>query len=423
MTAPTRSARIHTEKGPALSSAISARKDELLSGSVPTRFPTKTKKKRKADSDLRHPQQRRAYYHDHPRISYGFQASSQVPITSSDANEEDVTSSPLTPTSQSPSTLSLNGVLRQHRKRLYIHPLQWTSQHLHVLGCEFVTQSRTPSPPLEEITPSDPNEDLRPQQTVDASPNAIKAMKALKSLRSEFNNEKGRIWAIDDLMAAYGFAHRPRPSSSGHDLLPFGYGARVVASLKVDRVYSHSCAFAAYLDLDRIDLLRTDTVYTSWHRKLFEKWPDNEPVKRILEAKLRRIQPSAQQYDPFILAVLVALAQERRRPCPTRNAAETPSAVLKPDSNTRLSRHVIDLMASSMQVYVLATTSCDSTHLWAYTARFPAPFLDKFDQPSQACYADPLAISYFKIPLSPISTSTRMLDRTFVGKPESCPQL
>lgn len=352
MTAPTRSAQIHTAKGTALSSAISARKHELPSDSVPARFPTKTRK-RKADSDLRHPQQRRAYYDDHPRISCDFQASSQVPVTSSDANEEDVTSSPSTATSQFPSTLSLDDVIRQHRKRLYIHPLQWTSQHLHILGCQFVTQSRTPRPPLEEITPSDPNKGLRPQQTVDVSPNAIKA---LKSLRSEFNNEKGRRWAIDDLMAAYGFAHRPRPSSSGHDLLPLGYGARAVTSLKVDRVFSHSSAFAAYLDLDRIDLLRTDTVYTRWHRKLFEKWPDNEPVKTILQAKLRRIQPSTQQYDPFILAVLVALAQERRRSCLIRNAAETPSAILEPDSSTRLSRHVKDPMASSMQVSLVFST-------------------------------------------------------------------
>ena len=35
---------------------------------------------------------------------------------------------------------SINGILQQHaQKRLYVHPLQWTSDHLHFLGCEFVS--------------------------------------------------------------------------------------------------------------------------------------------------------------------------------------------------------------------------------------------------------------------------------------------
>lgn len=353
MAASIRSTQIHTAKDTTLLSATSSAKDERASDSVLSPFSTKTGK-RKADSDLPHPpQRRRAYYDVGLHIPCDFQAISQVHATYLCANEEDVTSSPPTPTPQSPSTSSLDDLIRQHRGRLYVHPLQWTSQHLHILGCQFVTQSWGLSPPLEEITPSDPNQDLRPRHTVIVSPDA---RKALKLLWSEINNKTVQRLAMDYLMAAYGFVYRKQPSSSGHDLLPLGYGTRAVASLKVDRVFSHSSASAAYLDLDHLESLRTDTVYTSWHRKLFMKWPNNKPVEMILQTKLRRIQPSTPQYDPFILAVLVALAQGRRRFCLIGNAASTPSAILKPDASTRSLRHVIDPMASSMQVSLVFST-------------------------------------------------------------------
>lgn len=34
---------------------------------------------------------------------------------------------------------SINGILRQHaRQRLYVRPLYWTAEHLHLLGCVFI---------------------------------------------------------------------------------------------------------------------------------------------------------------------------------------------------------------------------------------------------------------------------------------------
>jgi len=40
-----------------------------------------------------------------------------------------------------PHPLSINGLIRKHcRNRLYVHPLQWTAQHLELLGYRFVCQ-------------------------------------------------------------------------------------------------------------------------------------------------------------------------------------------------------------------------------------------------------------------------------------------
>src|SRR5579871_6785750 len=47
--------------------------------------------------------------------------------------------------SQPPQLFSLNDLLRQHcHERLYVKPLNWTVQHLQLLGCRFVRHQRTP---------------------------------------------------------------------------------------------------------------------------------------------------------------------------------------------------------------------------------------------------------------------------------------
>jgi hypothetical protein len=62
---------------------------------------------------------------------------------------------------------------------------------------------------------------------------------------------------------------------------------------------------------------------------------------------------------------------------------------------------------------VLATSTCKLTRLWAFTDRFPASYLNKFDYPSQVFPTDPVFISCSEIPLLPASAATDMLDKIF----------
>lgn len=60
------------------------------------------------------------------------------------------------------------------------------------------------------------------------------------------------------------------------------------------------------------------------------------------------------------------------------------------------------------------------THIWdysetrrrsavLYTARFPAAFLDRFDQPSRYFPSDPVIISYCRIPVAPTEDMFRAI--------------
>jgi hypothetical protein len=229
--------------------------------------------------------------------------------------------------------------------------LQWTSQHLQVLACQFVDQSWVSKAPLKDATNRSSQQSSRAQRNVPSQ----NVKKALASLRSHSNNDKLRSWAIEDLMAAYGFHRVTSPNSREGDALLLRYGPHDEVSLQVD-AFSRSHAPVAYLDLDKVESLRVNTVYTKFYRRLFQKRPHNKPVEAILKAKLRRIRPSIRQYDPFIVAVLVALAQERRRSFTTNNATEASICTLELDTRTKLS-HITDPIAAFTQVSILPDRS------------------------------------------------------------------
>ncbi|KAG7423264.1 hypothetical protein Forpi1262_v015646 [Fusarium oxysporum f. sp. raphani] len=308
----------------------------------------------------------------------------------------------------SPSTTSLEGLVRQHRERLYVRPLQWTMQHLLVLHCQFVDRTRTPDEMSERPEANGPrntpqNHQLRIPPTAET---------ALNQLQTKFHDPTVRVWAVEVFLTAYKLISPRPPSSSIFESLQLRYGKHLEI-LKVGRVYSQPSMVMAYIDLDDVDSLRRATVYTKWYRKLFKQWPDNKPVRAILKKRLRRMQPRERQYDPFLLPVLVALGQERRRrnfvsgiPDPFSGAHEPPSSPKLPQGTRR----------ASTNVTVLATTSHDPEHIWAYTVEFADAFLDCFDDPSKPCEADQLSISHSRIPLSPIEVTTTMLLETLATK-------
>jgi hypothetical protein len=242
----------------------------------------------------------------------------------------------------SSSTTSLEGLVRQHRERLYVRPLQWTMQHLLVLHCQFVDRTRTPDEMSERPEANGPRNTPQNHQ-VRIPPTAETA---LNQLQTKFHDPTVRVWAVEVFLTAYKLISPRPPSSSIFESLQLRYGKHLEI-LKVGRVYSQPSMVMAYIDLDDVDSLRRATVYTKWYRKLFKQWPDNKPVRAILKKRLRRMQPRERQYDPFLLPVLVALGQERRRrsfvsgiPDPFSGAHEPPSSPKLPQGTRRASTNV-----------------------------------------------------------------------------------
>lgn len=304
--------------------------------------------KRKADDDLQPPRQQRASPNDGQSISCDVETPFQLPPTTCIATEGDVATSTPSPTPQSFPSLSLNDQIRNQQERLWVHPLQWTLYHLDVLNCDFVDRSETSQPLVEESnTKSAVKAGLQPERVAVVSSNIEGA---LNLLSLNFKDIRSRKLAVSNLIIACGFNFREAEDPTNDNLLLFTYGKQHVASLRVDCAFSHPSTSVAYLDLEHVKYSRTNTVYTTWHQRLLEKWPVNMPVRRILDDKLRRIEPLAQQHDPFILATLVALAQERRRALLKRYDTKELSATAKSGQSTRQSRQAEDAKTSSVQV-------------------------------------------------------------------------
>ncbi|KAK0627104.1 hypothetical protein B0T14DRAFT_562939 [Immersiella caudata] len=99
--------------------------------------------------------------------------------------------------------------------------------------------------------------------------------------------------------------------------------------------------------------------------------------------------------DPYIAAVLVALAQ----------AAGRDSSVLAASQDEEVAP------GATVKVCLLARPS-DHPGLYFYKAQFPRAFLDRLDMPSRHFPSNGVRISYYLIPLSPITELARVMDYT-----------
>ncbi|KAH6632706.1 hypothetical protein F5144DRAFT_574973 [Chaetomium tenue] len=159
-----------------------------------------------------------------------------------------------------PEPSSLNDVLRQNnRDRLFVRPSRWTLQHLELLGCRFL---------LRNIEP--------------------------KSRTTETKKNKS-IYSSD--LASYLFR--------GHDVgiwspeLTFHFNQTAVATIRNTR--ASRCIWSS----------RPDLPFLKWVDGLDPQW-DGSIFRRRLRCQ-PRYQPTNRIEDPYIVAVLIALAQAQRR--------------------------------------------------------------------------------------------------------------
>ncbi|KAK0736567.1 hypothetical protein B0T21DRAFT_181905 [Apiosordaria backusii] len=275
---------------------------------------------------------------------------------------------------RTPEPSSINGILRENnRDRLFVCPLQWTSQHLLLLGFQFRKTVRCKS---------------KTKNTGSRAPDGALLTKsitcAVNDLLHAYSSELKTL-SVRRLLQAYGIHH------SNSDL-SIRFAQCIVATLQTDGVFSCSSS-----SLDAPTLAYLDLGATASRRNMTIKMPrtrtvPNPPVARLQQIRTRRLQPTNELEDPYIAAVLIALAQGRRHGQDTSTTLE-------------YKVHLLALPATN------ARTA--PSHLYFYTALIPQAFLDRFDYPSRYSPCDPILISYCRIPLKPFAEMMRAMGCVF----------
>jgi hypothetical protein len=272
-----------------------------------------------------------------------------------------------------PEASSINGILRQHaRERLYVQPLHWTAQQLRLLKCVFIRQRHAAC----RTTGTQTTVDERKAQSV------AKVAEDLKSLCTpEF--KAITIW---DMLREHGFYKSCTGSTS--ELL---FNQRPVAKLETDGLFAPSPkapATLAFLNLDTVAQWRSKSVPMPKSNRM------NPPVARIRKRRQAQIQPSKKFHDPYIVAVLIALAQAQR------HAGILPESCC--DSSTRILPNIL-----GFKVHLLATSS---QRLHIYTTCVTLTFLDRFDKPSQCSLAETLPFYDTRLPLNSPTEVSRIIE-------------
>ncbi|KAK7398547.1 hypothetical protein QQX98_012069 [Neonectria punicea] len=312
-----------------------------------------------------------------------------------------------------PMTWSINSILRKHqRTRLYVRPLHWTSEQLRLLELTFEWTAKQKM--LGHLWSSNLND----EQARSAAEGAERAARFLR--RSWYRDCKTA--AVQMLLSAYGLVN------CRFNLLYFFFNGRAVANIDTHGIFSCSTSAdsvavaptVAYLDLGLIATNREESVKMARRNQL------NLPVGRLRQKRQRLIRPPNDLEDPYITAVLIALAQRQRLRTQDASLASSNSQTTKGISNVAptppqsqplaeilQSSSETDIMsedtATSFQVHVLALPAKKSQKLFFYTARIPLEFLDRLESPSQSFPTSPIRISYFEIPFM---SENEMFDAT-----------
>lgn len=222
-------------------------------------------------------------------------------------------SMPLHPDPVPSRPLSLHQLVAQHpRERLYAHPVEWTARHLELLRCEFA--EFIPPPPTQHAhRNSTPLKRRRAKAAKSwAEGRGVSRSFAVRNLLSTSND--GEL----DVFSSVAPAVPPLTRDSSSMLTPrrkasyFHYHKRRTA-----RTQCYTFAFpaadaptlpiAAWTEPSLNNMLRRDAVGSSRQGRR-----RNSPVRRMAEVKYRALIPPDGWKDPYILVLLIAVAQWQR---------------------------------------------------------------------------------------------------------------
>ncbi|RAL04869.1 uncharacterized protein BO80DRAFT_441717 [Aspergillus ibericus CBS 121593] len=309
---------------------------------------------------------------------------------------------PAAPDCPSPDATSINNLLRANsRERLYVLPICWTLRQPRLLGCHFTLEKirwGKGDPPSKSVV-----QILRDQHPAYKSPIYAIAQLTLPGTLAAKKCDVANILRCYNLFSL-------GPDSS----LSFSFAQREAALLPTDGIFAPPGAppSLAYITFDFIQTLRKKTVYRPPGGRR------NRPVVNLHQKRLRSLEPPNPAEDPYLIAMLIALAQAQRRQADTgerydgqstahrQPRARTASAMdgMVPRAPCLCGPEIgktIQRAVQSFQVTVLATAGTVTECFYVYTATIPTEFLDRLDAPAQPLRSLPVPVKYFRIPLMP----------------------
>ncbi|KAJ0420961.1 hypothetical protein BJY00DRAFT_312629 [Aspergillus carlsbadensis] len=259
---------------------------------------------------------------------------------------------------------SIYSIIRRNpRIALYVDPIAWTSDHLQSLGCSFNRQ-RLPKKGHRHTQDDTPEESGR-RTTASLSPELAARLKYQLALLSTLSSKR---YTIKDLLEADNILPQ------GSEDLPFQFNHQIVAQLPTDGIFMSSAALptVAFITFDTIKSLRESFIRPRKTTSI--------PILNKTRSRLRLLEPRDRAEDPYLVGVLIALAQAQRR-----QQQQQPSGEVNLND------------VQSFKVKVLAIPGTRAKYLYVYTATIPTDFLDKFDEPSRSSPSSPVSVSYYRI--------------------------
>ncbi|KAF5023378.1 hypothetical protein F66182_4581 [Fusarium sp. NRRL 66182] len=255
---------------------------------------------------------------------------------------------------------SINAIFRDLSSAGYAYPICWKEEHIRLLGCKFETFNESQPSVDESLTPTIASLTNR-SPTLDSwtcqkHPHWSYMLKQNPGLepREPISVFEGAILALSEIDRRYPAFDPDRMIDllRGYALSPADFEYEPVLRVSFFRVYNYKLASAKCPQLAYLDLLAI--------RELREKHTKDH----------KRFEPRDPYKDPYIVAILVALAQHQRR-----FLGDGPSG------------------SREFPVHVLA---CDSYHpgFHLYKAHIPTSFLDRFDKPERNLAFSPLWIKH-----------------------------
>ncbi|KAM0260890.1 hypothetical protein ACHAQJ_002509 [Trichoderma viride] len=276
----------------------------------------------------------------------------------------DSTSASTTHSQSPPAPLSLNGITRRYcREELIVSPIRWTGRHVELLQFSFT-----------ELIP----EPVTAATTVVTEKDYSEEKSGTRHLKDFFDfyykplmREQG-IWLLITTDACPLVIYTPP--------VRLTFGSSIDKNLHSMAFYlkdsttgikEHKLPVAALVDQGRIEELRKDYLGIS-RCKQWCHW--NRPMCRLYEKKWKKLMPPVMLHDPYIIALLIGLAQQKRRYLREINSPEEAM------TGKLLSQvvHTYNSRGRCKQKGEESYWGC----LFLYQADIPSSLLDMFERPN-----------------------------------------
>ncbi|KAF9770115.1 hypothetical protein IL306_012366 [Fusarium sp. DS 682] len=239
------------------------------------------------------------------------------------------------------STIKSLHSLSVENPRFAVRPLFWTSQHLTILNCNF--------------------------QQIDDSPDHTAKLPAhADEEHTQFAAYLAKRCAPDLKVFYDSLLHHPK-------------GGR----LEFVRQHANPIIGSYYYNADqkRRDRLKAPVA---------PRGRNNDPVKRLYDRRLRNVTPDDWRNDPYLVCLLLSLAQVQWR-------------------------RVNEVRPSLFQVRLLVTNKSDTAHAYVFVADIPYQLLESLDHPTRSIDWEFPTINWIKVAFKPHSTFPERILLHLVG--------